>query len=193
MIVQRLTSIPRGKSMKYERIGAQEFVPYPYEELDLENIKKACYKHFKDRLLDFQMETDILASQNGPSCNKLSHIKNFKLVYVRFVTKNRQSAASSASEFESMSVLQTLKLPPSKQNITKSLQNPAYPKSLSVSSMLKLGSAIPLKASKPDNVDLISFNIEKMGWDYPQQKKLFIEKEPFRRRRFPSCVQSKRF
>ena len=77
MIVQRLANVATGKSMKYERIGPQEFVMYEYDELTLENIKNACYKHFKDRLLDIKMESGILVSQNGPFCSKLSHLKNF--------------------------------------------------------------------------------------------------------------------
>ena len=52
MIVQRLASTATDKSMKYERIGPQEFVKYDYEELTIkQNLKDACYKHFKDRLL----------------------------------------------------------------------------------------------------------------------------------------------
>ena len=49
MIVQRLASTATDKSMKYERIGPQEFVKYDYEELTIkQNLKDACYKHFKD-------------------------------------------------------------------------------------------------------------------------------------------------
>ena len=76
MIVQRLASTATGKSMKYERIGPQEIVKYGYEELTLINIKDAYYKHFKDRLLDTNMD---IVSQNGPSCSKLPHLKKFKL------------------------------------------------------------------------------------------------------------------
>ena len=77
MIVQRLACQPTGKSMKYERIGAQEFVPYPYDDFTLDLIKKACYEpYYKQHLIDPLNSTcDILASQNGPSCSKLSHTK----------------------------------------------------------------------------------------------------------------------
>ena len=73
MIVQRLASEASGKAMKYERLGPQEFVTYSYDEVSLENIKRACYFHFRDRLTNSDMVCDILATQNGPSCTKLSH------------------------------------------------------------------------------------------------------------------------
>lgn len=190
MIVQRLANIPTGKSMKYERIGAQEFVPYPYEELNMENIKRACYKHFKDKLSDIQMETDILASQNGPSCNKLSHIKNFKLIYVRFVSTNRQPIPPSMSVLQSLKVSST----PTRQNLmTKDSLKKSYPKSISVSSMLKLGSAISLKPTVPDIVDLLDFDIKEMKWSYPQQKKMFIEEEPFSEGGFRTVYKAKAY
>lgn len=47
--------------------------------------------------------------------------------------------------------------------------------------MLKLGSAISLPVNTPETVDFISFDIDRMEWNLPVQKTLFIEKE--------SCAQ----
>ena len=85
MIVQRLASEASGKAMKYERLGPQEFIPYPHDEMTIDNIKLACSMHFSDRLSHEDMVCDILQSQNGPSCSKLSHIKSFKIIHVRFI------------------------------------------------------------------------------------------------------------
>ena len=59
--------------MKYKKIGPQEFVDFDFEEFTFMNIKKACLQHFAQRLPS-RMVCDILATQNGPSCSKLSHI-----------------------------------------------------------------------------------------------------------------------
>ena len=46
MIVQRLASEASGKAMKYERLGPQEFIPYPHDEMTIDNIQLACSMHF---------------------------------------------------------------------------------------------------------------------------------------------------
>ena len=46
LVVQRLSAEVSGKAQKYSRIGAREFVSYEYEEFTIENIRRACEKHF---------------------------------------------------------------------------------------------------------------------------------------------------
>ena len=41
LIIQLLSAEVSGKAQKYPKIGAREFVPYEYEELTIENIRKA--------------------------------------------------------------------------------------------------------------------------------------------------------
>ena len=48
----------------YERVGAQEFVPFQYEEVTIANIKQACLAHYADNLPS-GMVCDILASERG--------------------------------------------------------------------------------------------------------------------------------
>ena len=63
-VVQLLESEPSGNAKKYERIGAQEFVKFEYEEVNLSDIKEACTEHFSDSMPP-GMSCDILASQRG--------------------------------------------------------------------------------------------------------------------------------
>ena len=192
MIVQRLSNIATGKSMKYERIGPQEFVSYPYEELTLENMKNACLEHFKERLIDNGMEADILASQNGPSCSKLSHLKNYNLIFVRFVLSAMSSSVPSISVFETLKKAKRRNSsPPSVLNQQKEEQKIHYPKSVSVSKMLKLGTEISMKLNTPDKVDLINFDIDKMEWGHPQHIELFIDKNHFAQGGFRSVHKAK--
>ena len=95
MIVQLLESEKSGKAKKYERAGPQEFVEFCYDEATIENMKVACNKHFKDRLLP-GMSCDILAGERGPLCPKTSHMPNFKVIHVRFVKGDGISSSSSS-------------------------------------------------------------------------------------------------
>ena len=45
MIVQRLASEASGKAMKYERL-AQEFIPYPHDEMTIDNIQTSMLNAF---------------------------------------------------------------------------------------------------------------------------------------------------
>ena len=192
MIVQRLANIATGKAMKYEKLGPQEFVQYPYDELSIEKIKKACHTHFKSVLSPDKQQCDILVSQFGPSCSKLAHIKNFKLIYVRFISNDPPSLSvfskivnssvssrpqSHSDSTPSVSVVQTLKKAKSESQTSTSKVH--YPESLSASSMLRLGSEISMKIRTPDSIDLIDFDPQKLEWAHPKNLQLFIDEEPF--------------
>ena len=69
--VQPLATDATGKAKKYERTGPQEFVPFFFEEVTIPNIIAACNKHFKKQAKG--MSCDVLASERGPSCTKISH------------------------------------------------------------------------------------------------------------------------
>ena len=81
--VQPLATEATGKAKKYERTGPQEFVPFFYEEVTIPNVIAACIKHFRKRSKG--MSCDVLASERGPSCSKISQLLNLKLIHVRFV------------------------------------------------------------------------------------------------------------
>ncbi|KAJ7394857.1 hypothetical protein OS493_000692 [Desmophyllum pertusum] len=46
IVVQRMSSDVSGKQQKYSRSGTQEYVRFEYDELNFDNIKDACQKHF---------------------------------------------------------------------------------------------------------------------------------------------------
>ena len=88
LIIQRLSAEVSGKAQKYSRIGAREFVPYEYEELTIENIRKACQKHFA---VDGTMTCDVVAGEQGPSCNSVKQIPDTKVIQLRFVERVGES------------------------------------------------------------------------------------------------------
>ena len=84
IVVQRMSADVSGKQQKYTRIGAQEYVPFEHEEITIAKIKDACYEHFRPQI-EKDLICDVLAGERGPSCEKMSHIPNRKVFYVRFI------------------------------------------------------------------------------------------------------------
>ena len=89
LTVQRLSSDVSGKAQKYARIGPREFVPFTEDELTIENIKRCCERHFATQV-GTSLVCEILAGEQGPSCQTLEQIPDMKVIYVRFVTANIQ-------------------------------------------------------------------------------------------------------
>jgi hypothetical protein len=89
LTVQRLSSDVSGKAQKFSRIGPREFVQYPYGDLTMSNIKKACEDHFLTSTIA-HFECDVLAGEQGPSCRTLDQVPNLKLIHVRFVGKSKR-------------------------------------------------------------------------------------------------------
>ena len=74
LTVQRLSSDVSGKAQKVSRIGPRQFVPYPYGNLTMTNMKKACKDNFISQL-KMQVECDVLAREQGSSCKTLDQTK----------------------------------------------------------------------------------------------------------------------
>ncbi len=73
IIVQRLASEADSKQT-YRPVQPREFVEFPYEDLNLNNLKKSCAAHF-----NLPVTTcDILVSNKGPSCSNISQIPHRK-------------------------------------------------------------------------------------------------------------------
>ena len=88
LVVQRLSSTVTGKLQKYTRVGARQFVPFSFREVTIPNIRHACKEHFySKKLIGGEMEADILAGEQGPSCQTMKHLKDLKVIFVRFVTR----------------------------------------------------------------------------------------------------------
>ena len=65
--------------MKYSREGPRDFVPFEYEEVTIDNIKKACQKHFKEH-----RKCDVLAFEQGPLCYRIDQFPSLKIIHIRF-------------------------------------------------------------------------------------------------------------
>ena len=190
LIIQRLSAEVSGKAQKYSRVGAREFVPYEYEELTIENIRKACQKHFA---VDGTMTCDVLAGEQGPSCKSVKQIPDTKVIHVRFVERVGES-----DECEGLEAARVAchggKSPPAKRRFSgtgrtsevlnksqpvKTAPSPSkfVPRSLSVVEMLKLGKVITQSTT---SVDLYSFDLQQMSWSkMPFSIDFSIHKEPF--------------
>lgn len=207
--VQPLATEATGKAKKYERTGPQEFVPFLFKDITIENIILACNKHFKNRLKG--MSCDVLASERGPSCTKITQLPNLKLIHVRFVMKNdedsgRSGYSSAVSSGISGSLLPRCSGPyvveSRSQSSTSMLAHPTIarstsaiglkrklddsfrcespiPKSLGVTSMMKLGKAITNTETLQEVVEVSAFNIDSMIWSPPVSAHFRIEKEIF--------------
>ena len=74
------------ESAKIHPCRAREFVAFAYDEVNVTNIKKACEEHYGISIGD-DMEIDVLAGEQGPSCQSMKHIKDLRLIYVRFIKR----------------------------------------------------------------------------------------------------------
>ena len=172
LTVQRLSSNVSRKAQKFSRIGPREFVSYPYGDLTMEEIKKACEAHFLSQL-KMHAECDVLAGEQGPSCSSLDQIPNLKLIHIRFVgTTVKSSLHSNTSTLASYSyvspVLQDVRparKKPGKAEYVESSRSPvqgesvpilqyreqnsnvntSFPKSLSVTEMFNSGKVVRQK------------------------------------------------
>lgn len=161
-----------------------------------------------------QVECDVLAGEQGPSCKTLDQIPNLKLIHVRFVGTSMKYATSAAhvdvDSFSKDSVSPPTRKkryePPDSRTScysseilarqTKSLEGHtkdktaiAYPKSLSVTQMLNLGKVVQRKSSV---VEIFKFNLENMTWSaIPEKVEFEIEKEPFAKGGFREVFKAK--
>ena len=204
LTVQRLSSDVSGKAQKFSRIGPREFVSYPYGDLTMEGIKKACEAHFLSQL-KMHAECDVLAGEQGPSCSSLDQIPNLKLIHIRFVGTTVKSSLHSytptlasysyvspvlrdvrpakrkpgQAEYveSSRSPVQAESVPILQHRGEKSNVNTSFPKSLSVTEMLNLGKVVRQKTTA---AEIFKFNLEDMTWPSVSEKiELVVEQKPF--------------
>ena len=152
------------------------------------------------------MSCDVLANERGPSCTKITQLPNLKLIHIRFVMNNdgnsssvisstfsRSSLPESSSPYLIQSHLQASTSMIAQPNIAHStstiglkrksdivFRSPSpVPKSLGVTSMVKLGKAIKATDTLPDVVEVSAFDIKSMIWSPPVSAQFTIEKEMF--------------
>lgn len=193
LTVQQVSEHVSGVAQKYSRIGPRQFVPYENDDLTIESVKEACMHHYQS-LLDHEMdmesmECDVLAGDQGPSCDSFDQVPNpDKVIHVRF-KKVTTSVDSSVKlrKVEPKNPKKKVKLmqgTSSAKCASKDTKSPlkdtdkpkAYPKSLSVIDMLKLGKVIE---DKYESIELSSFDLSEMRWsNKPIQAEFSIENIP---------------
>ena len=168
-------------------MGPREFVQYDEEELSIEGIKAACEKHFSPSLERKGLSCDVLAGEQGPSCHSMKHIPDLKVIHVRFI-KSSTSSDSRPGDYEHSCRHQSNSEPvtpprPSRHNLSwaQGALSPnakhVFPKSLSISHMMKLG-----KVAKPSEsvtvLEVYNFDLENIAWSVlPQKVEFIIEKD----------------
>lgn len=200
LTVQRLSAEVSGKAQKYTRIGPREFVPFDEtEELTIGNIKSACERHFLQKI-GKNLVCDILAGEQGPSCKTLAQIPDLKVVYARFIpdpadegdvnstqnsTRKRKDATGESSTYTefnpppSKSRSSPSKLMHSRQKLptqAAGTKSTYYPRSLSISDMIKLGKISTNNATTI--VRNFRFDMEVLSWSkVPTTVEFYEDKE----------------
>ena len=144
LVVQRLSSSVSGKAQKYSRVGPREFVPFPHEEITIKNIKSACEKHFSSVTQD-GLVCDVVAGDQGPSCRTMEQLPDTKVIHVRFIenVENELDIMQDSSEPRPKRVkTRPNSFAGSPSKAVSEVTTKQYPKSLSISEMIKLGKKI---------------------------------------------------
>ena len=199
LTVQRLTADVEGKCQKYGRIGPLAIVPFEYDTLTFDNIKKACKSYFD---VASYMECDVLAGERGPSYSSIDQIKNLKLLHVRFYFDSKVPELSDGDDkascsFSSDSTFRSNTKRPKIEKVSvvdmtssrkslpaispkKVVQPSTFPKSVSLSTLLQLGKVIHPKCSNEIiELYLEEFCIEKKEWLLPFSVKVSVNGSPF--------------
>ena len=156
------------------------------EELTIDAIKLACKLHFTDRV-GSNMECDILAGEQGPSCNTVDQIPNLKLIHVRFVGKRNSSPVpsgiamrdveSESVSYDGFSKSKSVYIPRKRKHEQSKASASSSPQSMSLSKMIKLGK---LNVGKPTTVvNIYKFDVGSVQWSkVPTVVEFLEEKEP---------------
>ena len=154
--------------------------------MTIENIKTACRRHYKASIGKYINDCDVLASDQGPCCKSIDQLPDTKVIYVRFIEAPAQSAQIDVdheytetakrgikrmrpdTSAESLPVTPTTS---SKRSVVH------YPKSVSLSTMLKLGKHITDTSTA---IEIFSFNFEELSWpQHGESVEFTISKSPF--------------
>ena len=98
IVVQRLSAEVTGKAQNFSRIGPREFVSFEYNEVTIENLKRACEQHFEAKI-GRGLVCDILAGEQGPSCKTVEQIPNIKMIHVRFISRKDVDIIESDGDY----------------------------------------------------------------------------------------------
>jgi hypothetical protein len=131
-------------------------------------------KHFGLKI-GGDMVCDVLAGEQGPSCYSIKQVPNVKLIHVRFIEDESENVIevkggkkweqdfSLKRKHNSVGISLMPRSLPSPEKKTRETQKKVVPKSLFVSTILKLGRVIESSGSIT-LLHLFSFNLEMMIW-----------------------------
>ena len=166
ILVQRMSSTASGRLKKFEPLDTRDFVPFgEYDDLTIENIKEACEKYYQAP----EGSRDILASDRGPSCINLEQIKRKKVYFIRFLQLKSGIVPKAGQPLfeESFATPKQVRSAPSpvkKSGNLLALQSTVFPKSVSVTDLLKAGKLVKPPATNMTALDLESFDVTEMKW-----------------------------
>ena len=140
ILVQRISSTASGRLKKFEPLDTRDFVPFgDYDDLTIANIKEASEKYYQAP----EGSCDILASDMGPSRNKLEQIKGKKVYFIRFLPLKSTDVAPKLGQQFFEDSLAPAKVTMSVPNPMKTSGNPpalysmVFPNSVSITDLLK--------------------------------------------------------
>jgi len=187
LTIQRLSAAVTGKAQKYARVGPREFVPFDStQDLTIENIKRSCEKYFAP-CIGSNLDCDILAGEQGPSCKTVDQIPNLKIIHVRFINKFNVQDIDDDDNYDAGTSYdsgnESSYQPPRK---TKSECRPpeargpihnnhhhrdpsssptkCFPVSLSVTEMIKLGKFNKATSSSTTVIRIFEYDIGTFSW-----------------------------
>ena len=185
LTVQRLSSSVEGKCQKYSRIGPLTMVHLNCEATLQNILKKHAKKHFQ--LTD--MECDLLAGERGPSYTETSHIKNWKVLHIRFIEPGIARPDAPNRHCDRLDEFpQSAPASPSKSVGIESRnppKPPMMPESMPLSAMLKLKKVITPKTGFVI-LTLEEFSVKNMT--RTTSSKALVTKGKICKRDLPQCL-----
>ena len=199
MTVQRLSAEVSGKAQKYTRVGAREFVPFEYDEVTVENIKRACLSHFDVRE---GCVCDVLAGEQGPSCSSVKRIPNLNVVHVRFVEGEEKVVKTEEIPRKKARKTNVINISPNASPIKSTpkactaRKSKFILRSMSAVEMLKLGREI--KSIPATEILVYHFDFKNLTWgSVPDKVEFVIDEDALGtggfRQAFKATSQSKGF
>lgn len=206
LTIQRLTAQVKGSSQKYARMGPLKRVDITDEDLSkplsIDIIRRACIIGFK---LD-GFHCDLLETERGPSIESLDEVKNLNgTIFVRFVFKSPLSQSGTGLNGESddeeydireYQISSGLSRSQPKKKVEKPKPKKAKPKhsissgsssttgyssfpaSMSVASMLKLGTVVKPPQREDTFLQVDQFQVTK-GWSMARNVRFSVDVESF--------------
>lgn len=198
MTVQRLSADVSGKAQKYTRVGAREFVPFEYDEVTVENIKRACLSHFD---VAEGSVCDVVAGEQGPSCSSVKQIPTLNVVHVRFTDGEEKVVKAEGNPKKKrkttmINISDNVSPIKSIPNVSAATKSKFIPRSMSAVEMLRLGREI--KSTPTTEILVYHFDFKNLAWaSTPVKVDFQINEDPLGtggfRQAFKATSQTKGF